>query len=81
MRITTLPRKFSKSGHDLNPSYFLPLSPKDLTFKESIEKCEKAFGHNTSLFNRRIKCLNLAKCEGEDIHNYSAILNRMRYAS
>ncbi|VUZ45833.1 unnamed protein product [Hymenolepis diminuta] len=36
MRIIMLFRKFSKSDHDLYPAYLLPLSPKDLTFEETI---------------------------------------------
>ncbi|VUZ52730.1 unnamed protein product [Hymenolepis diminuta] len=40
-----------KSDRDLYLDYLLPLSPKDLTFEEMIEKCEKVFGDSTSLFN------------------------------
>ncbi|VUZ56321.1 unnamed protein product [Hymenolepis diminuta] len=61
--------KLSKSDHNLCLAYLLPLSPKDFTFEGTIEKCEKVFGHNISLFNRRFKCLNLTISEGEDIHN------------
>ncbi|VDL65087.1 unnamed protein product, partial [Hymenolepis diminuta] len=68
MRINMLLRKFSKNGHDLYLAYLLPLSPKDFTYEETIEKCGKVFGDNTSLFNRRFKCLNLAIREGESIH-------------
>ncbi|KAM3180657.1 hypothetical protein ACTXT7_015869 [Hymenolepis weldensis] len=49
-------RKSSKSDHDLYLAHLLPLSPKDLTFEETIDKCEK--------------CLNFAIREGEDIHKY-----------
>ncbi|VDL59323.1 unnamed protein product [Hymenolepis diminuta] len=40
-RINMLLRKFSRSDHDLYLVYPLPLSPKDLTFEETIEKREK----------------------------------------
>ncbi|VUZ44858.1 unnamed protein product [Hymenolepis diminuta] len=60
-RINMLLRKFGKSDHDLYLDYLLSLSPMNSTFEEMIEKC-----------NRRFKCLNLAICEDEDIHNYSA---------
>ncbi|VUZ48827.1 unnamed protein product [Hymenolepis diminuta] len=63
MRITMLLRKFSKNDHDLYLAYLLPLSPKDFTYEETIEK--------------RFKCLDLAIREGEDIHMYAATVNRM----
>ncbi|VUZ54484.1 unnamed protein product [Hymenolepis diminuta] len=69
-------RKFSKSDHDLYLAYLLPLLPKDLTFKQTVEKYE-IFGDNSFLFDRRFKCLNLAIREGEDIHMHTAIVNRM----
>ncbi|VUZ53458.1 unnamed protein product [Hymenolepis diminuta] len=50
----------------------MPFSPKDLTFEETIEKCEKVFGDNTSLFNKSFKGQNLAIREGKDIHKYTA---------
>ncbi|VUZ44365.1 unnamed protein product [Hymenolepis diminuta] len=62
-KINTLLRKFSQSDHDLYLAYLLPLSLKDLTFEETIEK--------------RFECLNLAIREGEDIHKYAATVNRM----
>ncbi|VUZ52589.1 unnamed protein product [Hymenolepis diminuta] len=77
MRINMLLRKFSKNDHDLYLAYLLPLSPKDFTFEETIEKCGKVFGDNTSLFNRLFKCPNLAIREGEVIHKYAATVNRM----
>ncbi|VUZ42782.1 unnamed protein product [Hymenolepis diminuta] len=63
MGINMLLRKFSKNDHDLYLSYLLPLSPKDFTFEETIEK--------------HFKCLNLAIRKGEDIYKYAAIVNRM----
>ncbi|VUZ50529.1 unnamed protein product [Hymenolepis diminuta] len=66
VRINMLLRKFSKNDHDLYLAYLLPLSPKDFTYEETIESAE-----------RRFKCLNLAIREGEDIHKYVAIVNRM----
>ncbi|KAM3176773.1 hypothetical protein ACTXT7_005841 [Hymenolepis weldensis] len=57
------PSKFNKSDH---MAYLVPLSPTDLRFEEAIQKCEKIIGDNTSLFNRRYKCLNLTKHEDED---------------
>ncbi|VUZ45884.1 unnamed protein product [Hymenolepis diminuta] len=42
-----------------------------------MEKCGKVFGDNTSLFNRRFKCLNFAIRKGKDIHRYAAIVTRM----
>ncbi|VUZ55549.1 unnamed protein product, partial [Hymenolepis diminuta] len=61
-----------KSDHDLYLAYLLPLSPKDFTFEEKIEKCGKVFGDNTPLFSRRLKYLNLAIRECEDIRKYAA---------
>ncbi|VDL40615.1 unnamed protein product [Hymenolepis diminuta] len=75
--IHMLLRKFSKSDQYLYLAYVLPLSPEDLAFEETIEKCEKGLGDNTSLFSRRFKCLNLAVREGKDIHKYTAVVNRM----
>ncbi|VUZ54298.1 unnamed protein product [Hymenolepis diminuta] len=66
-----------KSDQYLYLAYVLPLSPEDLAFEETIEKCEKGLGDNTSLFSRRFKCLNLAVREGKDIHKYTAVVNRM----
>ncbi|VUZ43006.1 unnamed protein product, partial [Hymenolepis diminuta] len=43
-------------------------------YEKTIEKCRKVFGDNTSLFNRHYKCLNLVIHEGEDVHNYTAIV-------
>ncbi|VUZ38883.1 unnamed protein product [Hymenolepis diminuta] len=37
MRTNMLLRKFSKSDHDLYLTYLLPLSPRDLTFEETME--------------------------------------------
>ncbi|VUZ42851.1 unnamed protein product [Hymenolepis diminuta] len=62
-----------KNDHDIYLTYLLPLSPKDFTYEETIEKCGKVFGHNTSLFNRRFKCLNLAIRKGEDFQKYAPI--------
>ncbi|VUZ47806.1 unnamed protein product [Hymenolepis diminuta] len=76
-RINMLLQKCSKNNHDLYLAYLLPLSPKNLTFEETIEKCGKVFGDNTSLFDRHFKCLNLAISEGEDIHKYAAVVNRV----
>ncbi|VUZ48686.1 unnamed protein product [Hymenolepis diminuta] len=80
-RINMLLLKFCKNDHDLYLAYLLPLSPKDFTFEETFEECGKVFGDNTSLFNRRFKCLNLAIGEGEDTHEYAAAVNRMCNAS
>ncbi|VUZ49765.1 unnamed protein product [Hymenolepis diminuta] len=66
-----------KNDHDLYLAYLLPLSPKNFTYEETIEKCGKVFGDNASPFNRRFKCPNLAMRESEDIHKYAAIVNRM----
>ncbi|VUZ49815.1 unnamed protein product [Hymenolepis diminuta] len=60
------------SDHDLYLAYLLSFPSKDLTFEETIGKCGKVFGDNTSLFNRRFKCLNFAISEGKDIHKYAA---------
>ncbi|VUZ44349.1 unnamed protein product, partial [Hymenolepis diminuta] len=65
-KINMLLRKFSKSDHDLYLAYLLPLSPKDLTFEETMEKSDRHF-----------ECLNLAIREGEDIHKYAPVMNRM----
>ncbi|VUZ44289.1 unnamed protein product [Hymenolepis diminuta] len=62
-----------KSDHDLYLAYRLPLSPKDLIFAETIEKCEKVFFDDTSLCNRRFRCLSLPIREGGDIHKYTGI--------
>ncbi|VDL62292.1 unnamed protein product [Hymenolepis diminuta] len=77
MRMNMLLWKFSKRDHDLYLAYPLPLSPKDITFEETIEKWEKVFGDNTLLFSRRFKSLNLAIYEGEDVHKYTAVVNRI----
>ncbi|VUZ49929.1 unnamed protein product [Hymenolepis diminuta] len=66
MRMNMLLWKFSKRDHDLYLAYPLPLSPKDITFEETIEK-----------WDRRFKSLNLAIYEGEDVHKYTAVVNRM----
>ncbi|VUZ42753.1 unnamed protein product [Hymenolepis diminuta] len=57
-----------RSDHDLYLVYPLPLSPKDLTFEETIEKREKVFDDN-----RHFICLNLAIHEGKDIHKYEIV--------
>lgn len=41
-----------------------------------MEKCEMVFGDNTSPCSRGFKCLNLAIREGEDMHEYTAIVSR-----
>ncbi|VDL33891.1 unnamed protein product [Hymenolepis diminuta] len=75
--IYMLLRKFSQSDHDLYLAYLPPLSPKDLTFEETIEKCENVFGDTTSLFSRHFKCQSLDIHDGEDIHKYTAVVNRI----
>ncbi|VDL57046.1 unnamed protein product [Hymenolepis diminuta] len=75
--ITMLLRKFSKSDCDLYLAYLQPLSPKDLAFEETIEKCKIMFGDNTSPFNLTFKSLSLAIRKGEDIHKYTATVNQM----
>ncbi|VUZ55262.1 unnamed protein product [Hymenolepis diminuta] len=68
-------QKFNKSEHDLYLAHLLPLSPNNLTFEETVEKCE-VFGDNISPFNRRFECLNLTILEGEDVRKYTVIVNR-----
>ncbi|VUZ43865.1 unnamed protein product [Hymenolepis diminuta] len=66
-----------KSDCDLYLAYLQPLSPKDLAFEETIEKCKIMFGDNTSPFNLTFKSLSLAIRKGEDIHKYTATVNQM----
>lgn len=73
IRITMLFQKFNKNDRDLYLVYLLPLPTKDLTFGETIRKCEKVFGDKTSLFNGCYRCLNLAIRKGEDIHKTRAL--------
>lgn len=79
-RINKLFRKFCKCKHDHFLDSHLPPSPKDLTFVEKIEKCEKEFGDSTFLCYRCFKCLNLAIRKGEYFHKCPAFVNRMRSA-
>ncbi|VUZ51565.1 unnamed protein product [Hymenolepis diminuta] len=65
-RITKLSQKLNKSDHNLYLAYLPPLSPKDLTFEETIQK--------------RYKCHNSVTHEGEGIHKYTGIANRMSNA-
>ncbi|VUZ42987.1 unnamed protein product [Hymenolepis diminuta] len=68
-RISMLPRKFNKSGHNLYLTYLLPLSPKDLTrFKcinltiregEDIHKCTALDLHSTCYAEIRLKILSV----------------------
>ncbi|VUZ57330.1 unnamed protein product [Hymenolepis diminuta] len=47
MRITMLLPNPSKSDHDLCPAHLLPLSPKNLTFDETIEN---SYGHKEGFY-------------------------------
>ncbi|VDL64136.1 unnamed protein product [Hymenolepis diminuta] len=76
-KINMLLRKFNESDHDLYLACLLSLSPKDLTFEETIEKCGKVFDDDTSLFNRCFKCPNLPIREGEDARKYTTLVNRI----
>ena len=48
----------------------------DLEFSEIVELLSELFGPNTSLFHRRLKCLNIFKDDQQDYMTFAATVNK-----
>ncbi|XP_017484186.1 PREDICTED: uncharacterized protein K02A2.6-like [Rhagoletis zephyria] len=75
-KVRLLLRKLNTVVHNKYINYILPKHPRDLTFKETVEKLKQLFGLQTSLFNIRFNCLQLTKPHTTDFVTYAGTVNR-----
>ncbi|XP_017475291.1 PREDICTED: uncharacterized protein K02A2.6-like, partial [Rhagoletis zephyria] len=69
-------RKLNTVVHSKYINFILPKHPRDFTFAETVEKLKQIFGLQTSLFNIRYNCLQLAKEPMSDLITYAGMANR-----
>lgn len=74
-KVSLLWRKMSNQVHERFKNYVLPIQPKDISFKETIEKLTKLFGRTETIVSQRYKCLQLTKSDNEDFKEYASRVN------
>ncbi|XP_055542744.1 uncharacterized protein K02A2.6-like [Wyeomyia smithii] len=62
--------------HERYVNSILPRHPRDFGLDETVKKLKKLFGHQTSLFNDRYRCLQYTKNEADDFSSYAASVNK-----
>lgn len=75
-RVRLLLRKLDKTAHAKYTNCILPRNPREIQFEETLNILRTIFGHKTSLFSRRFKCLKLSKNPLDDYITYAGIVNR-----
>ena len=68
--VRLLLRKLDIHSHSRYLNYILPKLHKDVKFEDTVKILNKIFGHQTTMFQKRFMCLQLVKCESEDITSY-----------
>ena len=67
--------KFGAAEHEKYVNFILPRKPGEMTFRETLQILTKIFGEQSSLFNTRWQCLNLAKKDFKDYTNFASTVN------
>lgn len=74
-KIRLLLRKLDTSAHTRYTNFVLPKKPKELDFKETVEKLQAIFGKQESAVSVRYKCLQTSKHSLDDFVKYAGIVN------
>ena len=69
--------QLSSVDHNRYLDYLLPQIPPDLSFLDNIEMMTKAFEDNMSIFNARLRCLNVTRRRDQDILEYMGVVNKL----
>ena len=69
-------RKLNTKAFERYTNFILPKKAKDVEFKDTVAYLSKIFNRQISLFNKRVKCLQLAKNDLDDYITYAGIVNR-----
>ena len=56
-------------------NYILPRKTSELTFTEVVKLLKEIFRLKTSLFHKRLKCMNLTKKDSEDYTTFASVVN------
>ncbi|XP_055524749.1 uncharacterized protein K02A2.6-like [Wyeomyia smithii] len=75
-KVRLLLRKIGTQFHERYVNGILPRHPRDFGLDETVKKLKKLFGHQTSLFNDRYRCLQYTKNEADDFSSYAASVNK-----
>ena len=75
-KVRLLVRKLNNLAFERFGAIILPKEPKDLKFEDAVKTLKSIFGRTESLFNRRVKCLQLTKHDMDDFVAYAGQVNR-----
>ena len=75
-KVRLLLRKLGTTEHSRFLHFILPKKTTDLDFSETFKLLSELFGPNTTLFHKRLKCLNTVKYKQQDFLTFAASLNK-----
>lgn len=68
--------KINTVSHDKYVNFILPKHRRDFNCEETVEKFNKMFGRQTTLFNARYQCLSVTKKSYDDFVTYAGTVNK-----
>ena len=75
-KVRLLLRKLTCAAFERFRAIILPREPKDMKFDDVVTTLTSIFGRTESQFNRRVRCLQITKREGDDYVAYGGQVNR-----
>lgn len=76
-RVRLLLHRLDSVAHERYTNFILPLTPKERTFRETVETLRQLFAQPESQFCLRWKCFQMTKKETEDFAAYAANVNKL----
>lgn len=75
-RVRLLLQKMNSVDHDRYVNYILPKNPREVSFADTVSTLKEMFGHQSSKFFLRYKCLQTSKQASEDFVTYASTVNK-----